>query len=217
MATRPCYADRVIAPTTSRELFGGATHDPYLLAVRAYVWGHAPILAARLRQTFTNPDEPFAPRPATSAGAPLNNMGHQRRLSDPTLPGIAPNVDTLYSLAWLDLADEPFVLEAPDFGSRYYTFQIGYADTATDLSLGARTHGRQLPPIFISGPGDRTPAPEGMLHLASRTRYLLVAGRILVQPDEPDDHEVVYGLTSCATGSSSRTSGASSTLSEGSA
>jgi hypothetical protein len=160
----------VIASATGSDLFAGATDDPYLLAVRAYVWGYAPILATRMRQTFTNPLDPFAPRLPTSAGAPLNNIGHQRRLSDPTLEGVAPNVDTLYSLAWLDLADEPFVLEAPDFGPRYYTFQIGHADTTTQLSLGARTHGPQLPPIFVSGPRSRTPLPAGMLHVASHTR-----------------------------------------------
>jgi hypothetical protein len=186
----------VTAPATSRHLFEGETDDAYLLALRASVWGYAPRLAARMRLSFTNPADPFAPRLPTSAGAPLNNIGHQRQLSDPTLPGVAPNVDTLYTLAWVDLAAEPFVLETPDFGSRYYSFQFGYADTRADLSLGARTHGARLPPIFISGPRDGMAAPVGMLHVTSHTRYALLAGRILVQPDEPDDYEVVYALQS---------------------
>jgi hypothetical protein len=153
----------------------------------AYVWGFPLVLAARLRQSLTNPSDPFGPRLPTSAGAPLNNMGHQRRLSDPTLPGIAPNVDTLYSLAWLDLGDESFVLTAPDFGSRYYTFQIGYDDTATEISLGARTHGGRLPPILLAGPSNGAAVPAGMLHVPSATRYAMIAGRILVQPGDPRD------------------------------
>jgi hypothetical protein len=185
-----------LSASTSSELYADGTADPYVVALRAYVWGYAPVLAARLREGATNPADPFAPRLPTSAGAPLNNLGHQRRLSDPTLAGVAPNVDTLYTLGWLDLAGEPFVLETPDFGGRFYTFQIGYADTATEVSLGARTHGGQLPPLFISGPCDKTAIPHGMLHLPSSTRYLLIAGRILVQPDEPDDHEAVYDLQS---------------------
>ena len=148
------------------------------------VWGHAPLLAARLREQLTKPDDPFAARPPTSPGAALNNVGHQRRFSDPGLAGVAPNVDTLYTLAWLDLADEPFVLEAPDFGSRYYTFQFGLADTTTELSLGARTHGARLPAIVITGPGAPTEAlPPDLLNVTSTTRYLLIAGRILVRPD----------------------------------
>jgi len=110
-----------VIPTSSRALYAGETADPYLLALRAYVWGYAPVRAARLREAATNPVDPFIPRLPASAGAPLNNLGRQKRLSDATLAGVAPNVDTLYTLAWLDLEAEPFVLEAPDFGSRYYT------------------------------------------------------------------------------------------------
>ena len=102
-----------MATATSKELFAGDTNDPRVLALRAYIWGHAPLLAARLREQLTQPDDPFATRPPTSPGAALNHLGHQRELSDSSLPGIAPNVDTLYSLAWVDLAEEPFVLEAP--------------------------------------------------------------------------------------------------------
>jgi hypothetical protein len=186
----------VILSATSRELFRGDSADPYLLAIRAYVWGHALVLATRLRERFTSPLDPFAPRLPASAGAPLNNLGHQRRLADPTLPGIAPNVDTLYSLAALDLDSGPFVLETPDFGSRYYTFQMACGDTATELSLGARTHGSQLPPVFISGPNDRRPVPPGMVHVQAHTRYFQMVGRILVQPGKADDYDVVYDLQS---------------------
>jgi hypothetical protein len=180
--------------TASAPLFAGETRDPYLLAVRAYVWGFPLVLATRLRQSFTLPTTPFAPRLPTSAGAPLNNLGHQQRLSDPALGGVAPNVDTLYSLAWLDLAAEPFVLEAPDFGPRYYTFQMAYGDTAADVSLGRRTHGPQLPPVLIRGPNDLTPTPPGMLDVASPTRYFMLGGRVLVDPSDPADAEAVHAL-----------------------
>ncbi|MGH7931841.1 MAG: DUF1254 domain-containing protein [Candidatus Binataceae bacterium] len=31
-----------------------------------------------------------------------------------------PSVDTLYTLAWLDLSKEPYVLKIPDAHGRYY-------------------------------------------------------------------------------------------------
>ena len=164
------------------------------LATTAYVWGSALVAAARLRQNVTRPDNPFAIRPASSAAAPLNNLGHQRKLSDPQLAGVAPNVDTLYSLAWLDLDEAPFVLESPNFGDRYYAFQIGYADTECDLCPGLRTHGPQLPPLFLHGPTFRGAVPEAMLPVASRTRYVMIAGRILVQPEDPGDVTAVRWL-----------------------
>jgi len=167
----------------------------YALAADAYVWGFALVEAARLRQNLTRPHDPFGERLPTSPGAPLNNIGHQRRLSDPSFDaGVAPNVDTLYSVAWLDLADEPFVLETPDFGSRYYTFQLAHGDGSTELSLGRRTHGNKLPPVFLSLAHGGAATPAGMVGVASPTRYFMIAGRILVHPDDPRDLEAVHEL-----------------------
>ena len=94
--------------------------------------------------------------------------------------GVAPNADTLYSLAWLDMAGGPYVLETPDFGKRYYTFQMGQADSSTQQSLGQRTHGHQLPPVFIQGPGQHHRVPASMVGVRSDQRYMMVAGRTLV-------------------------------------
>jgi hypothetical protein len=166
---------------TQSAIFEGKASDPYVLAVRAYVWGYPLVRAAELRQNATRPDDPLATRPATVAGAPLNRLGLARALATPeTRIGVAPNNDTLYALAFLDTQAGPFVLETPDFGDRYYTFQFGQADTSTEQSFGQRTHGAKLPPLFIYGPQSRGNIPVGMIGVASRYRYLMIAGRILV-------------------------------------
>ena len=165
------------------------------LATTAYVWGSALVASAELRQNTTRPDDPFVERSASSAGAPLNNIGHQRKLSDPSYNvGVAPNVDTLYSLAWLDLDDGPYVFETPEFGDRYDTFQIGYADTECEHCLGQRTHGTRVPTLLLHGPGFQGPIPPGMLSIGSRTRYLMIAGRILVEPENLADLAEVHRL-----------------------
>ncbi len=180
--------------TTTDEVFAGRAQDPYTLAVRAHVWGYPLVSSAGLRLALTNPSDPFARRPPTSPGAALNHLGLQEHLSDPRTLGVGVNVDTLYALAWLDLAHTPFVLETPDFGDRYYTFQMAQADTSAEASLGQRTHGSQLPPLFIHGPGHAGTAPAGMLAVGSTGRYLLVAGRILVDPSTPGDFDEVRAL-----------------------
>ena len=165
------------------------------LAADAYVWGSALVGAARLRHNVTRPDDPFARRPLSSAAAPINRLGHQSALSDPELGvGVAPNVDTLYSLAWIDTDQEPFVLETPDFGDRYYSFQIAFADTECAVCPGQRTHGSRLPPLFVHGAEYRGQVPDGMIAVPSRTRYAMIAGRVLVQPEDPDDVERVRSL-----------------------
>jgi hypothetical protein len=165
------------------------------IATDVYVWGSALVDAMRLRHNVTSPRDPLAARPPSSAAAALDNLGHQRRLSDPDLTvGVAPNVDTLYSLAWLDLDAGPFVLETPDFGDRYHTFQLAHANTECDLALGRRTHGSQLPPLLIHGPTYDGPVPDDVEPIRSRTRYFLVAGRVLVEPGVDGDVERVHAL-----------------------
>jgi hypothetical protein len=160
------------------------------LAAEAYIWGYPLIRSAQLRQNMTLPEDPLRTRPATTAGAPINRLGHARALADPeTRQGVAPNNDTLYSLAWIDTAAGPFVFETPDFGRRYYTFQMGQADTSTELALGQSTHGSRLPPIFIQGPGQDHPVPRGMIGVRTKQRYFMLAGRTLVR-DEKDFAEV---------------------------
>lgn len=167
------------------------------LAARAYVWGAGPLWGARVRRRLTLPATPFAARPPSSPGAPLNRMGHQRVLSDPAMTvGVAPNVDTLYSVAWLDLRVGAFLLQVPPIVDRYYTFQIATADTECRTSLGRRTHGEALPPVLILPRGHEVAVPDGVTAVVCDTRYVLVAGRILCDPDDPSDLAAVHRLQS---------------------
>jgi len=160
--------------------------DYRALGARAYVWGYPLVRSAQLRENMTLPEDPLRQRSPSAAGAPINRIGHARELADDrTRQGVAPNNDTLYSVAWVDTDAGPFVLETPDFGDRYYTFQFGQADTTTDQALGQSTHGRRLPPLFVTGPAQRTGVPRGMLGVRSSQRYLMIAGRTLVK--SPDD------------------------------
>lgn len=193
MATDPRHR----LPETTEEVFDPAKRDPRSLAAQAYVWGFPLVAAAHLRLRRTRPDDPFAERGASSPGAPINNLGHQRRTSDPAYRvGVGANTDTLYSSAWLDLSDEPFVLELPRIPDRYYSYQFAHSDTSADVALGSRTHGEQLPPVFIHGPGYEGPIPDGMIGVASATRYLNMPGRILVDPADPADFAAVHQIQS---------------------
>ena len=116
------------------------------------------------------PPDPRGIRPPSPLAAPINRMAHARALATPAMrQGVAPNNDTLYSLGWLDTNDGPFVLETPDFGRRYYTFQMGQADVHP---CRARPAHQWLPPAAGVHPGAGSPCARsrgndrGSLHPA---------------------------------------------------
>ena len=181
----------LVGAETTEQIFSGESMDPYVLALRATVWGYPLVRAAQLRVKATQPEHPFSQRPATLATAPLNRLGRARALADPkTRIGVAPNNDTLYVLAFLDTDEGPFLLRTPDFGARYYTFQFGEADSSTQYSYGQSTHGAKLPLIAVVAPKYMGPIPRGALVVRSRQRYMMIAGRILVngEADLPAVH-----------------------------
>lgn len=86
---------------------------------------------------------------------PLNTLTHTRRTARPEDRAvIAPNVDSPYSHAWLDLRKGPVRITMPPFGAdRYvslqlidlYTFIVGY--------VSPRTFGRSGGDYLVAGPG----------------------------------------------------------------
>lgn len=85
---------------------------------------------------------------------------------------------TLYSSAWIDLSNGPYLLTVPDLGSRYFTFQMMDAFSNTFDYVGTRATGRKGGKFLLAGPGwkGRTPpgvskvfvAPTSMIWIAAR-------------------------------------------------
>ncbi|MBI1181866.1 MAG: DUF1214 domain-containing protein [Alphaproteobacteria bacterium] len=179
--------------TRNDDIFAAGPCDPYTLGVQAYVWGFPIVEAAKIRLFFTRPDDPFSQRPPSVAGAALNHFGHGRILADPdNLSGVGPNNDTLYSNAVFDLSQGPFLIEFPDYGDRYYTFSVAHPDSSTTQSLGRRTHGSQLPPLFLHAADYAGPVPADAYEIASADRYLMLFGRVLVKG--PEDLDSIRAL-----------------------
>ena len=106
------------------------------IATDAYVYGYSLITTEVTRVQMSN-----VPK-AEGLHAPMGQFANVLRYPPADYRGVsAPNADTLYSLAWLDLA-EPQVFSHPDMGKRFYLFEM------TDLWMtdfdtpGKRTAGR---------------------------------------------------------------------------
>ena len=73
--------------------------------------------------------------------APTGQLSNIKRYPPADYRGVsAPNADTLYSVAWLDLA-EPQVFGHPDMGKRFYLFEMTDPWMTDFNSPGTRTAG----------------------------------------------------------------------------
>ncbi|HVM74477.1 MAG TPA: DUF1254 domain-containing protein, partial [Candidatus Saccharimonadales bacterium] len=94
-------------------------------AIDVYIYGYPLVTMDMTRKFMTNY--------ATVQGA-RGPMGQIIRLR--SYPAVddhavtAPNADTLYTQAWLDVSKEPWVFSIPDMGDRYYLMPMldGWTD-----------------------------------------------------------------------------------------
>lgn len=151
----------------------------YTLGLQAYIFGFPYVYLPSLRWSWV-----CQPQPAgnTTPYAPLNHFHHVRALADATYrDGGSPNEDTLYSIAWLDLADEPIILSHPDMGERYFTFEIASLDSDNFAYVGTRTTGAEAASFAIVGPRWKGALlPDVPALPTSRTDSVLIIGRTLV-------------------------------------
>lgn len=150
----------------------------YTLGIQAYIFAFPYSYNAELRWLWVT--QPVNPQRIPYA--PLNQFWHNRDLADATYRnGGTPNNDTLYSIAWLDLAKEPLVLSVPDVPNRYYVMEMASMDSDNFAYVGSRTTGPKAGNYLIAGPDWKGDVPAGLTLLpASRTNAALIIGRTLI-------------------------------------
>ena len=159
-----------------------ATRGTIRQAAESYVYGYPLVLMDVTQRSF------IATRAAQNAlfNVPVFPDSDFREV-------VRPNVDTLYSIAWLDLADGPRVFEVPAT-DRYYVMQFLDGWTNVFASIGPRTTGRGSGVFLIAGPGWDGAVPDGATLLRSPTRIAWLLGRI--QTNGVADYGFVHGLQS---------------------
>jgi hypothetical protein len=145
------------------------------IAAAGYVYGVGPVAAARTRADML-------------CHSAVNTLVNQTNLATPlTQAVVAPNVDTLYSTAWLDLRQGPVVLSIPDMGDRYHVLQLLDIYTNTFADLGTRVDGQQAGQYAVVPPGWTGTLPAGTQRVDAPTWDVWMLGRTLVNgPDDLD-------------------------------
>lgn len=153
----------------------------YELGLQAYIYGYPLVLMEITKQVYLE------------QGTPLNQFRHAKIFPSPeTKIVVRPNVDTLYSLAWLDLSIEPLILSVPDTEGRFYLLQLLDIWTETLAVIGARTTGTQAGHFAIVSPHWQGTLPPEITPIPASSHLVWIIGRI--QTNGKEDYANVHRL-----------------------
>jgi uncharacterized protein (TIGR03000 family) len=158
------------------------------IATEAYIYGYPLITMEMTRRVMTNAAEPKGDH------APMGQFFNARAYPDAAFRDVtAPNADTLYSTAWLDLTKEPYVLSLPDEDGRYYLMPMLDAWTDVFRVPGTRTTGTKAQTYAITGPSWKGELPEGVTQLKAPTNLVWILGRTYCT-GTPEDYKAVHAI-----------------------
>ncbi|MFZ4733104.1 MAG: DUF1254 domain-containing protein, partial [Pirellulales bacterium] len=183
---------------------GAAQAEPALdwaearaVAAEAYVWGWPMAYVHQVREALDR-----VPYPGRSGGmpvAPLNRLAMLTDRATHRLRGVAcPNQDVLYGFGMFDLDASPVVLQVPDFGSRFWLYQLGDQRTDAFADFGSM-HDTKPGCYLVVGPQWSAAVPAGITGVVrSPTRYAWCIPRIFFS-DAPGDREAALPLVNQVT------------------
>ncbi len=155
------------------------------LAREVYIYAYPLVTMEYTKRVMTNVAEPL------SKLAPINQFAKLRSYPKPEDKEVtAPNADTYYTLAWLDVSKEPYILSVPDFKGRYFLLPMLSGWTDVFEVPGSRTSGTDAAVYAITGPKWNGTLPQGVKQLKSPTSLVWILGRIYCTGTEEDSKEV---------------------------
>ena len=159
-----------------------AASEIQTLLEEGYLYAFPLVLVDATKTVSTNAKTPSAHR------APVNQFIHARKLLDASSRTVvSPNVDTIYTQAWLDVSAEPQIYVGPET-DRFFNVQVLDAWTNTAAVLEA-------PGAYaIAYSGWEGTLPEGVRRIDVPTRTVWTIARIMLSG--PDDLPNVAALQS---------------------
>ncbi|MGA2637572.1 DUF1254 domain-containing protein [Methylocella sp.] len=166
--------------------------EAHSIGVDAYIYLYPLVTMDITRKQLTNSDG-FGRGPMNE----FHNVPAYPPATDTSV--VRTNYDTLYSIAYLDLSNEPMVVSAPDTDGRY--FMLPMIDMWTDVfaSPGSRTTGTKAAHFLVTPQGWRPDLreafaeefklPKDTQRIESPTPYVWIIGR--TKTDGPADYPAV--------------------------
>jgi hypothetical protein len=158
------------------------------IAEEAYIYGYPLVTMEYTRRVLTNVAEPVGTK------APMGQLIRLREYPTAKFRDVtAPNADTLYTTAFIDVTKEPYVLSIPEADGRYYLFPMLDGWTNVFQVPGKRTTGTGPQKYAITGPGWQGTLPEGVTEYKSPTGIVWILGRIYCT-GTPEDYAAVHKM-----------------------
>jgi len=158
---------------------------------KAYDYGFPLLEFLRVRKEMTD-----VACPDHHGNSPVNSFSNAKMFANAKARTVvAPNTDTLYSIAHLDLGKGPVTLSHPRMGKRYYSFELLDPYTNVIDIPGLREDGGGAGSYVIrwSGkPGKAKDKQQNARVIKSRFRRVWVIGRTLATDEQ--DQRKAYGL-----------------------
>jgi hypothetical protein len=176
--------------TAGAETPAGAlkAHEARDAAIEAYVYAYPLVTMEMTRRVMTNVAAPQGTR------APMGEFVRMREYPSAKFRDVtAPNADTLYTTAWLDVTKEPWILSLPDMNGRFFLFPMLDGWTNVFQVPGKRTTGTAAQKYAITGPGWKGTLPKGVTEYKSPTGIVWLLGRIYCT-GTPEDYKAVHAL-----------------------
>jgi hypothetical protein len=151
----------------------------------AYFWGWPMVNLYNRRLTYTKVPTIGIVRPVVAA--PPNQLGMLTDYIDPGERVVAcPNQDVVYGIGALALDQSPVAVQVPDFGSRFWVYQIVDLRTDSFAELG-KMYGNRPGFYLLVGPDWKGAVPTGITKVfRSMTNTGIVIPRVF-QEDTPED------------------------------
>ena len=154
-------------------------------AREAYVWGWALVYLHQCRLALER-----VPAPGRCGGIPVAPVNRLAMLTDIIRPRttVVPcaNQDVIYGFGMFDLAADAVVIQIPDFGNRFWLYQLGDHRTDAFARVG-QMHGTQPGCYLVVGPDWNGGVPAGIAGVfRCPTRYGYCLPRVHVNGTEED-------------------------------
>ena len=188
-------AQQVPLPQTAAQVPGpapGPMTKEYVRTIGrfAYFWGWPLVYVHNQRTALTKAPEPILLNGVLPI-APMNGVVMLTNYISPAERYIGdPNQDVVYGLGYLSLEKEPVVVQAPDFGDRFWTLPVYDARTDQISELGLQ-YGTKPGFYMIVGPDWKGATPSGIAGvIRSSTNFGIAMPRIFMN-DTPEDHAAI--------------------------